>query len=62
MKPLMTVQEVLTLIPIGETLLRQCIHGQHETYPPLRAKRGPRGQILITDEALREWINALPDA
>ena len=64
MKALMTLKEAATETPYTEKLLRKAIHATDPGAfpPPLRAKAGSRGAYLITDRALREWIESLADA
>ena len=65
LKPLMTLREAAEQTPrgVGVDVLRAAITQPVGTYwPPLRAKRGSRGEFLIPATALLEWIDALPDA
>ena len=60
----MTLKEAAAETPYGEKTLRKAVHATDPAAfpPPLRAKAGPRGAFLITDRALREWIDSLADA
>lgn len=64
MKALMNLKEAAAETPFEEKTLRKAVRATDPTVfpPPLRAKAGPRGQYLITDRALREWIDSLGDA
>jgi len=64
MKALMTLKEAAAQTPWKDPkVLRAAIVQAPDTkYPPLRAKRGTRGEYLVPARALEEWINALPDA
>lgn len=64
MKALMTLAEAAGETPYGVGVLRKAIHttDPHSWPPPLRAKRGSRGQYTVTEPALRAWIDSLEDA
>lgn len=63
-KRLMTVAEAAALTPYGPRVLKQAIHATDPNAfpPPLKAKRGSKGQYLVTDKALDDWVESLPDA
>ncbi|MDM8086316.1 hypothetical protein QUV83_16195 [Cellulomonas cellasea] len=64
MKALMKLKDAAAETPYDEKTLRKAIRATDPTVfpPPLRAKTGSRGEYLITDTALREWIDSLADA
>lgn len=62
---LMTVEEFARLHGISPTVVRECLRGEAQNYPPLKAKRtkpGRGGRIYITAEQAAEWRASLPDA
>lgn len=64
---MMTIPEFARLHSVSEDVVRECIVGKSESYPPLRAKRvrkgdSKRSRIYITAEAAREWRAAINDA
>lgn len=61
MKALMTLAEAAAETPYSVDHLRRCTKASDPTIA-LPAKRGARGRILVTDKALREWIDRHPDA
>lgn len=63
-KLLMTLAEATAQTPWKDTkVLRAAIQQAPGTkYPPLRAKRGSKGEYLIPARALEESIDQLPDA
>lgn len=66
MKALMSLEEAAAETPYSVKTLRRAIHTTDPDPdafpPPLRAKRGSRGQYAVTEDALREWIESLKDA
>lgn len=61
----MSLREAAEQIPdgMGEKALRAAITQPVGTkYPPLKAKHGPRGMYVILADALRDWLDQLPDA
>lgn len=60
----MSLAEAAAETPFSVKTLRKAIQTTDPASfpPPLRAKRGARGSYVITDDALREWIDDLPDA
>lgn len=64
MKALMTVAEVAAETPWGQGVIRDAIRSTDPSTfpPPLRAKRGPRGQYVVRDVDLVAWIESMPDA
>lgn len=65
---MMSVAEFARLHGVGETVVRECIAGTSDVYPPLTVKRAKRagtrgrGRIYITAEQAAAWRAALPDA
>lgn len=52
-----------TKLLMSTTVLRAAITQPVGTeYPPLKAKRGPRGMYVILADALTDWLNRLQDA
>lgn len=64
---MMSVSDFARLHGIGETVVRECIAGTSDTYPPLTVKRvrkkgSAKSRIYITAEQAAAWRAALKDA
>lgn len=70
MKAALTVHEAAELTPWGADVIRRAVRatathdkdGNPIFPPPLKAKRGPRGQFVILRDSLDAWLDSLPDA
>lgn len=64
MKLLMTLAEAASETPYGPKVLRQAVHATDpESFPPpLKAKKGSRGEFLVTSRDLVAWVDSLKDA
>lgn len=60
---LLTLAEAAALTPWAPGMLRKACHATdpNAVPPPLPAKRGPRGQLLILQSVLNHWMQSLPD-
>ena len=63
-KVLLTVAEAATTVPWGEDIIRKAIRATDPKKfpPPLKAKKGPRGQYVIRPADLDAWADSLPAA
>lgn len=63
-KILLTVTEAAELVPWSVDVIRRAIRATDPAAfpPPLKAKRGPRGQHVIRPADLESWAESLPDA
>ena len=64
MKAALTAQEAAELTPWTVHVIRRAVNATDpNTFPPpLKAKRGPRGQHVILRRDLDAWLDSLPDA
>ncbi len=63
-KMLLTLSEAAARVPWSVDIIRKAIHATDPAAfpPPLKAKRGPRGQHIIRPVDLQAWVDSLPDA
>jgi predicted DNA-binding transcriptional regulator AlpA len=63
-KLLLTIPEAASLTPFGDKTIRAAIKATDPAAfpPPLKAKRGSRGQYLVRVADLEAWIDSLQDA
>ena len=62
-KLLMSLAEAASQTPYSTTVLRAAITQPKDCpWPPLKAKRGSRGEYLVPARSLEEWVDTLPDA
>jgi hypothetical protein len=61
---LLTLDDAAARTPWSTSTLRRAIKttDPHSFPPPLRAKRGPRGQHVILASELTRWMREMPDA
>ena len=59
-----TVHEAAELTPWSHDVIRKAIRATDPTAfpPPLKAKRGPRGQYIIRPADLEAWLDSFEDA
>lgn len=64
MPPLMTLKEAAAFVPFSAEQLRQATNATDPKVfpPPLKAKKGPRGQRLIQSKHFLAWMDSLPDS
>lgn len=64
MPPLMTLKEAAAFVPFSPEQLRQAVNATDPAAwpPPLKAKKGSRGQRLIQSKHFLAWMDNLPDA
>lgn len=61
----LTLDEAAAAVGYGSKTLRRAIRktaDNNEFPPPLRAKRGSKGEYRISPAALQEWFDSLEDA
>lgn len=69
-KTALTVHDAAELTPWSVDTIRRAVratsavdkNGMPTFPPPLKAKRGPRGQVVILRRDLDAWLDSLPDA
>ena len=61
----LTVEEASRLVPYGPQTIKKCCKKTQSgagELPPLEARKDMRGRWIVTDEALREWMEAILNA